>query len=128
MRDRPTAAQITEVGGSPRLRSASRRRSPLALERAERATRLGVLPVKNGADRLRELLPRVLEQETSDCVEFVAVDSGSTDDTVDVLREFGATVISIQASAFNHGLTRNLAADFARGDVFVYLNRALTGH
>jgi GT2 family glycosyltransferase len=85
-----------------------------------------MLPVKNGADRLRQLLPLVLEQETSDCVELVAVDSGSTDDTVDVLREFGATVISIQASAFNHGLTRNLAADFARGDVFVYLNQSAT--
>jgi len=83
-----------------------------------------ILPVKNGAERLRELLPRVLAQETSDCVEIVAVDSGSADDTVGVLREFGATIISIDAAAFNHGLTRNLASSFARGDVFVFLNQS----
>jgi GT2 family glycosyltransferase len=83
-----------------------------------------IMPVKNGAERLRELLPRVLAQETKDSVEIVAVDSGSSDDTVDVLREFGATVISIAAAAFNHGLTRNLAAGFARGEILVFLNQS----
>ena len=83
-----------------------------------------ILPVKNGGDRLRVLLPRVLAQRTRDSVEFVAVDSGSSDDTVTVLHEFGATVVSIDPAAFNHGLTRNAAASFARGDVFVFLNQS----
>jgi GT2 family glycosyltransferase len=83
-----------------------------------------ILPVKNGAAKLRDLLPRILAQKTSDQLEIVGVDSGSVDETVNVLREHGATILSIDAQAFNHGLTRNLAAECARGSVFVFLTQS----
>jgi GT2 family glycosyltransferase len=83
-----------------------------------------ILPVKNAAARLRELLPSILKQRSLDLVEFVAVDSGSADDTVEVLREFAATVVAIEPQDFNHGLTRKLAAEYAQGDVFVFLNKS----
>lgn len=83
-----------------------------------------LMPVKNGAAKLRELLPRVLGQKTRDPIEIVAVDSGSADDTVDVLREAGATVVAIDPASFNHGLTRNLAAAYARGSILVFLNQS----
>jgi GT2 family glycosyltransferase len=82
-----------------------------------------LLPVKNGAEKLRQLLPRILKQRTRDRIEIVAVDSGSSDDTIDVLRQFRATIVAIEPNAFNHGLTRNLAAKYANGDVFVYVNK-----
>jgi rhamnosyltransferase len=82
-----------------------------------------LIPVKNGAAKLRELLPRLLAQESPDPVEIVAVDSGSTDDSVEVLREHGATVAAIDPRSFNHGLTRNLAAQLARGQIVVFLNQ-----
>ncbi|MEA3213417.1 MAG: hypothetical protein QOE70_6474 [Chthoniobacter sp.] len=85
-----------------------------------------LLPVKNGADKLRALLPRILSQQTRDTIEFVAIDSGSTDASVDVLREFGATVWSIDPRSFNHGLTRAFAASKARGSVFVFVNQSAT--
>ncbi|HXA54735.1 MAG TPA: glycosyltransferase family 2 protein, partial [Solirubrobacteraceae bacterium] len=50
------------------------------------------------------------------------VDSGSSDDTIDVLRGFGAKVVTIDPKDFNHGLTRNLAAREARGELLVFLN------
>jgi GT2 family glycosyltransferase len=83
-----------------------------------------LMPVKNGAAKLRELLPRLLSQRSHDLLEIVAVDSGSTDDTVDVLRNFRATVVSIDPLSFNHGMTRNLAANHAQGSVLVFVNQS----
>ena len=85
-----------------------------------------IMPVKNAAGRLREILPRILQQQTRDSIEIVAVDSGSSDDTIEVLRQALATVVSIDPLAFNHGLTRNLGARHARGQVFVFLNKNTT--
>jgi GT2 family glycosyltransferase len=83
-----------------------------------------ILPVKNGAPKLRELLPRILSQRTRDSVEIVAIDSASADDSVDVLRRAGATVVTIDPRSFNHGLTRNLATKYARGSVYMFLNQS----
>ena len=82
-----------------------------------------LLPVKNGARRLRELVPAVLGQSISARLEIVAVDSGSEDETVEVLEAFGATVISIDPGDFDHGLTRNLAAESAHGDILIFLSQ-----
>ena len=82
-----------------------------------------ILPVKNGAPHLRQLLPRIMEQEISGRIEVVAVDSGSSDDSVTVLREHAATILEIDPTEFNHGGTRSLAARYARGDVFVFVNQ-----
>ena len=82
-----------------------------------------LLPVKNGARHLSKLLPAVLGQSISARLEIVAVDSGSEDETVKVLEAFGATVISIDPGDFDHGLTRNLAAESAHGDILIFLSQ-----
>ncbi|MGN6586322.1 MAG: glycosyltransferase [Solirubrobacterales bacterium] len=82
-----------------------------------------LMPVIDAGEALRTTLPLLLEQEADAELEVVAVDSASRDDTVDVLKEFGATVLAIDPSEFDHGLTRNLLADRARGDVLVFLNQ-----
>jgi rhamnosyltransferase len=82
-----------------------------------------LMPIKNGAPDLEILLPKLLRQKTKDSIELVAVDSGSTDSTVQILTDFGATVVAIEPHEFNHGLTRNLAARHARGDLLVYINK-----
>src|SRR5207302_492780 len=82
-----------------------------------------LMPIKNGAEDLRELLPIVLGQSLRTRLEIVAVDSGSSDATVEVLGEFGATVVAIDPGAFDHGVTRNLAAQYARGEVLIFLNK-----
>jgi len=82
-----------------------------------------VLPVKDGAPFLRQTLPLLLSQSIAARLEIVAVDSESEDDSIDVLIRHGATVLSIAAAEFDHGLTRNLAAKHARGDVLVFLSQ-----
>jgi GT2 family glycosyltransferase len=83
-----------------------------------------ILPVKNGAAKLRELLPRIFSQRGSDHIEVVAMDCGSTDETVDVLRQSRATVVSIDPRSFSHDLIRDLATRFARGSLLVFLNQS----
>lgn len=80
------------------------------------------MPLLNAEHDLREILPAVLGQRAACQLEIVGVDSDSEDDTLAVLREFGATAISIDRADFDHGLTRNLAVEHARGDVVVFLN------
>jgi GT2 family glycosyltransferase len=82
-----------------------------------------LLPVKNGGRHLRELLPALLSQSLTARLEIIAVDSGSTDDSVEVLIRHGARVLSIEPAEFDHGLTRNLAAEHARGEVLVFLTQ-----
>lgn len=81
-----------------------------------------VMPLMNAAEDLREILPAVLSQKADCRLEIVGVDSSSEDETRDVLAEFDATVLSIDRRDFDHGLTRNAAAEAASGDVVVFVN------
>ena len=69
-----------------------------------------LLPVKDGAPFLRELLPVLVRQSLAARLEIIAVDSGSGDESVALLTRYGATVLAIPAAEFNHGETRNLLA------------------
>ena len=81
-----------------------------------------LMPLMDAGAALRQTLPLLLEQEVDAELEIVAVDSASTDDTVEVLEEFGATVLAIDPSEFDHGLTRNLLGDPRPGRHLVLLN------
>ncbi len=117
-----TTAAATEAAGHRRIQGTEHF---LGDARATGGGRLisVLIPVKDGAAFLRELLPVVVGQSISTRLEIIAVDSGSQDDSLQILNEFGATVVSIDAAEFDHGLTRNLAAQEARGDVLVFLSQ-----
>ncbi|WP_445148477.1 glycosyltransferase family 2 protein [Baekduia sp. Peel2402] len=106
--------------GAEVLRRGGRHRLPGATGASPRLVSV-LLPVKDGAADLREQLPVLLGQELDAELEIVAVDSASTDESRDVLAEFDATIIGIDPADFDHGLTRNLAAQHASGDVLVLL-------
>lgn len=77
-----------------------------------------VVPTLNGADTIHDLLVGIHSQRTSFEFEVVAVDSGSTDATVGFLQERGgARVLHVAPGSFNHGATRNLAIEAARGEI-----------
>lgn len=54
--------------------------------------------------------------------EVILVDSGSTDQTVAIAREFGVTVISIDKRSFTFGRALNLGCAAATGDVLVFVS------
>jgi rhamnosyltransferase len=81
-----------------------------------------VLPVRNAGPGLDEVLAGIRAQRHDlGPVEVLAVDSGSSDGTVERLERFGARVIAIAPETFDHGGTRDLAIGQAAGDVVVLL-------
>lgn len=80
-----------------------------------------VIPTRNPGSSLEDLLLAVGRQEGEFDRDLVAIDSGSTDGTVERLHRAGATVLSIASGTFNHGDTRNLALARATGEFAVLL-------
>jgi rhamnosyltransferase len=72
---------------------------------------------------LADALSMVRRQDTRRAVEIVAVDSGSTDGTLDALHRHGARVLTIAPAAFDHGLTRNAAVAAARAEHIVLMTQ-----
>jgi len=82
-----------------------------------------VLLTWNGGSSLRELVGVIARQQADFEFEIVAVDSGSTDGTAEWLEQAPsvARVTRIAAHQFNHGTTRNLGIDQARGELVVLI-------
>ena len=82
-----------------------------------------LLLTKNAGPDLARLLESVRSQKTNLCTEIIAVDSGSTDRTVDLLTSFAVPVRRIPPEHFHHARTRNFAATLARGKFLVFLSQ-----
>ncbi|MCB0700178.1 MAG: glycosyltransferase family 2 protein [Chitinophagales bacterium] len=75
-----------------------------------------VIPVKNEAKKIRACIEGILSQ-TVPVSEIIVLDSGSTDDTLEILSEYDKVkVIDIPPSEFNHGATRNVGVHAATGE------------
>ena len=79
-----------------------------------------VIPVKNAGDDFRSLLSSLARQRGFKGVEIVVVDSGSSDLSVEMAREFGGKVLQISPEEFSHSYARNLAAENSSGDYILF--------
>lgn len=78
---------------------------------------------RNGGPVFERALDAVAAQETARSVELLAVDSGSTDGTVECLEAHGARVMAIEPATFDFGTAREQAFEAARGSVVVSLSQ-----
>lgn len=86
-----------------------------------------VVPVKDGARYMRELLDALFAQAAdASSLEVLVVDSGSADDSVQIARAAGATVLEIDPADFGHGRTRNLGAESTSGQLICFLTQDAT--
>ena len=80
-----------------------------------------VLLTRNAMPQLTELWQRLAEQEVDGGFEVVAVDSDSNDGTAEFLAQRADRLIRIARERFNHGVTRNLGIEAARGERVAFL-------
>ncbi len=78
---------------------------------------------KNGGSLFRESLLAVLSQETDFDFEVVAVDSGSTDGTLEFLKEQPVNLHCIPPESFNFGTTRDLGFSLGRGEILITVSQ-----
>lgn len=79
-----------------------------------------VIPTKNAGSDFPFLMKVLRLQEGFREIEIVVVDSGSTDDTVQIAESYGAIVVKIDPSEFSHSFARNLGAEHATGDYLLF--------
>ena len=78
---------------------------------------------KNGGELLKGSLASVFLQKTNFAFEVIAVDSGSTDATMETLREYAVTIYTIAPEKFNFGRTRDYGFELAQGEIVVVLSQ-----
>lgn len=79
-----------------------------------------VIPTKNAGDMFELILKMLINQKGFWAIEIVIVDSGSSDDTVQLSNKYNAKVISIPQEKFSHSYARNLGAENATGDYLLF--------
>ena len=101
--------------------------SPLTPRPARPFTVSVLIPTKNGARYLAEILAAIRQQRGDFRLqEIIAVDSGSRDATLQILQDYGVTIVQIPPEEFGHGRTRNQLAAQAQGEALVFLTQDAT--
>ena len=82
-----------------------------------------VIPTKNGGEILNKALEAVFSQKTQYEYEVICVDSGSTDNTIDIIKSYPCKLYEIKPSDFGHGKTRNYGASKGTGEYIVFITQ-----
>lgn len=86
-----------------------------------------LIPTKNGAQYLAEVLSAIRQQQGDfRLCQIIAVDSGSRDATLHILQQYGVKMLQIPPHEFSHGKTRNLLASHGEGEYVVFLTQDAT--
>ncbi|MFQ3537010.1 MAG: glycosyltransferase [Aggregatilineales bacterium] len=82
-----------------------------------------IIPTYQGAAWLPETLQAIRRQVYAAPIEIIAIDSESSDGTLQLLASYGARVLSIPQARFSHGYARNLGVQQAQGELCVFLSQ-----
>lgn len=83
-----------------------------------------IIPAKNGAPRFSRVLEAVFAQQTSRSFEVIVIDSGSTDETLEIARQHAVRLYEIPPGEFSHSRTRNYGASLSRASQYlIFLNQ-----
>jgi rhamnosyltransferase len=80
-----------------------------------------LLLTKDEERNIGKCLEAIYAQKNASTFEVLVVDSGSTDRTIEIARQYPVHLENIRPEQFHHARTRNLAAELALGQYLVYL-------
>jgi len=79
-----------------------------------------IIPTKNAGDDFEPLVKMLLKQRGFNRVEIIVVDSGSSDQTLEIASRFSCNIVRIKPEQFSHSYSRNLGAENATGDYLLF--------
>lgn len=82
-----------------------------------------IIPTKNGGNRFQLTLTAVFENFIDGSSEVIVIDSGSTDNTLEIAGRFPVRLFQIPPQEFGHGKVRNFGASLANGEFLVFLSQ-----
>ena len=82
-----------------------------------------VIPTKNAGPLFDKVLDRVFKQETEYTYEVICVDSGSSDNTLEIIKKYPCKLYQIPASEFGHGKTRVYGASKGTGEYIIFITQ-----
>ena len=81
-----------------------------------------IVPVYNGARFIEQTISSILQQDGSSEIEIIVVNDGSTDDTSDIARSFGAPVRVIDQANSGVSRARNRGLAECRGEFIAFVD------
>ena len=82
-----------------------------------------IIRTYNEEKHLPELLQAIADQKSDVCeIESVLVDSGSTDNTVEIAEKFSCRITHIKKEEFTFGKSLNIGCEFANGDFLLIIS------
>lgn len=80
-----------------------------------------IIPTYNRGWVIKESIDSVLNQSISD-FEIIVVDDGSTDETLEILKQYGNNISVVHKTNEGPAIARNFGANKAKGDYLVFLD------
>lgn len=81
-----------------------------------------VIRTLNEERYLADLLRGIKEQQTNFSYEIVLIDSGSTDETLNIAQQFGCRILHISRTDFSFGRSLNCACEASQGEFLVFVS------
>jgi rhamnosyltransferase len=81
-----------------------------------------VIRAKDEAAGIRRVLELLAAQDIAEDLQAIVVDSGSSDETVEIARAFGAEVVEIPSASFTFGYALNVGCERALAPLIVALS------
>lgn len=82
-----------------------------------------IIPTKNGGELFEQVLKKIFEQKTRYEYEVICVDSGSSDNTIEIIKKFPCRLYQILPEEFGHGKQETMERQREQGNLLYLSHR-----